>query len=110
MEVKQAKLKLLQQSSLQRISKLLTVADLDSLAACLDIATSTGLGEECVSQIQKAQAATNTLQQATAHVQAVRKQQAEVAPSSADDSALSAAHQQLTAAIRGFEAICKPGR
>jgi hypothetical protein len=105
LQVKQAKLQLLQQASTQQILKLLHVADPDSLANCASIATSTGLSNSLVQRIQQAQAATAAMQAALAAVQG--QQGSSSAPIGIE--AGSAAHEQLSCALHQFESLCKPG-
>lgn len=109
LNIKQAKLKLLQEASARRISKLVTVADPDSLATCLQIATSTGLSMAMVTRIQQSQAAAQLLQQALQRAQLLKKQGNEGRSSPAGADAGDTLHQQLAAAIRRFEELCKPG-
>uniref|UniRef100_A0A383V5A4 Uncharacterized protein n=1 Tax=Tetradesmus obliquus TaxID=3088 RepID=A0A383V5A4_TETOB len=105
LQVKQAKLQLLQQASTQQILKLLHVADPDSLANCASIAAGTGLSSSLVQRIQQAQAATAEMQAALAAVEAV---QGSSTPTGLE--AGGAAHEQLSSALRHFESLCKLGR
>lgn len=104
LQVKQAKLQLLQQASTQQILKLLHVANPDSLANCASIATGTGLSSSLVQRIQQAQAATAEMQAALA---AVQDMQGSSTPTGLE--AGGAAHEQLSSALRQFESLCKPG-
>lgn len=104
LQVKQAKLQLLQQASTQQITKLLCVADPDSLAHCASIAASTGLSSALVHSIQQAQATTADMQGAL--------EAAQLLQGSSNCNCLEAgdaAHEQLSAVLRRFEALCKPG-
>lgn len=105
MDIKQAKLKLLQEASSQRINKLITVADPDSLDACLHIASSTGLDSNVVERIRQSRAATEAMQQALQQAQAAQQQ----AGAGSSSPAGSQVARQLAAAIKQFEKLCKPG-
>jgi hypothetical protein len=105
LQVKQSKLQLLQQASTQQILKLLCVADPDSLANCASIAASTGLSSSLTQRIQQAQAATADMQAALEAVQEL--QGSSMATGTQAEGG--AAHEQLSAALRQFESLCKPG-
>jgi hypothetical protein len=105
LQVKQAKVQLLQQASIQQMLKLLCVADPESLANCASIAASTGLSSSLSQKIQQAQAATADMQAALEA--ANRLQDSSIVTGTQADSG--AAHEQLSAALRQFESLCKPG-
>jgi hypothetical protein len=105
LQVKQAKVQLLQQASTQQILKLLYVADPESLANCASIAASTGLSSSLSQRIQQAQAATADMQAALEA--AKRLQDSSIVTDTQAESG--AAHEQLSAALRQFESLCKPG-
>eukprot|EP00878_Enallax_costatus_P023708 GHUV01025242.1.p1 GENE.GHUV01025242.1~~GHUV01025242.1.p1 ORF type:complete len:377 (+),score=147.71 GHUV01025242.1:696-1826(+) len=110
LDIKQAKLKLLQDQSAQRISKMVTVADPDSLDACLDIASSTGLSNDVIAHIRQTRAATEAMQQALQQVQAAQEQSQTNSSNAAGSWGGQSGHQQLAAAIKQFEDLCKPGK
>jgi hypothetical protein len=105
LQVKQAKVQLLQEASTQQILKLLCVADPDSLANCASIAASTGLSSSLSQRIQQAQAATADMQAALAAAQG--PQEGSISTNAHAEGG--AAHEHLSAALRQFESLCKPG-
>lgn len=106
-QVKQAKLKLLQRASTEQIQKLLCTADPEKLAHCLEVAASTGLSSSLVQQIQQVQAATVGMQRA---LDAAKVLQVSNSSCSSQTDAVDAATVSLAAALRKFEAMCKPSK